>query len=124
MFRSFMLPGLKRYILMIALSIASIVFGVLWVLDKHPLMRIGNFFHDLVTDYKQVLPTKVNGIIAISVGGVCLFVFILKLTQEVLGAYLPEDREAIPDVLYRRRYLERGPKVVVIGGGTGLCCAG
>lgn len=115
-----MLPGLKRYILMIALSIASIVFGVLWVLDKHPLMRIGNFFHDVVTDYKQVLPTKVNGIIAISVGGVCLFVFILKLTQEVLGAYLPEDREAIPDVLYRRRYLERGPKVVVIGGGTGL----
>lgn len=115
-----MLPGLKRYILMIALSIASIVFGVLWMLDKHPLMRIGNFLHDVVTDWKQVLPTQVNGIIAISLGGVCLFVFIVKLTQEVLGAYLPEDREAIPDVLYRRRYLERGPKVVVIGGGTGL----
>lgn len=118
--RSWMLPGLKRYILMIALSIASIIFGVLWLLDKHPLMRIGNFVHEMVSDYKQVLSTKANGIIAISVGGLGLFIFILKMTQEVLGAYLPEDREAIPDVLYRRRYLERGPKVVVIGGGTGL----
>jgi uncharacterized cofD-like protein len=42
------------------------------------------------------------------------------MTISVLGAYLPDDRESIPDVLYRRRHLDRGPKVVVIGGGTGL----
>ncbi|MBX9725159.1 MAG: YvcK family protein, partial [Candidatus Obscuribacterales bacterium] len=33
---------------------------------------------------------------------------------------MPTDRESIPDALFRRRHLERGPRVVVIGGGTGL----
>ncbi|HND08019.1 MAG TPA: YvcK family protein, partial [Candidatus Obscuribacter sp.] len=118
--RSLMLPGLKRYILVILVSICAIVFGVLWMLDKHPVLRIQKFLHEVVSDTAAVLPSKVNGIIAISVGSICLLGAMVRITQTLLGAYLPEDREAIPDVLYRRRYLERGPKVVVVGGGTGL----
>ncbi|MBI5172042.1 MAG: gluconeogenesis factor YvcK family protein [Candidatus Obscuribacter sp.] len=118
--RSLMLPGLKRYILVILVSICAIVFGVLWLLDKHPVLRIQKFLHEVVSDTAAVLPSKVNGIIAISVGSICLLGAMVRITQTLLGAYLPEDREAIPDVLYRRRYLERGPKVVVVGGGTGL----
>ena len=41
--RSLMLPGLKRYILVILVSICAIVFGVLWMLDKHPVLRIQKF---------------------------------------------------------------------------------
>ncbi|MBN8659333.1 MAG: YvcK family protein [Candidatus Obscuribacter phosphatis] len=118
--RSFLLPGLKRYILVILMSIAAIVFGVLWLLDKHPVLRIQKFMHEVLSDTAAVLPSKVNGIIFLSLGSIGLLFSVVRVTQRVLGAYLPDDREAIPDVLYRRRYLERGPKIVVVGGGTGL----
>src|SRR5436190_2038145 len=49
-----------------------------------------------------------------------ILVGIARLTISILGAYLPNDRESIPDVLFRRRHLQKGPKVVVIGGGHGL----
>ena len=120
MLRSFMLPGLKRYLLIIAISVAAIIFGVLWLFDKHPVMRIQKFVSEVISDTSNMMPKYVNGIIAISVGTVGILVCVARITQNVLGAYLPEDRDSIPDVLYRRRYLDRGPKVVVVGGGTGL----
>ena len=46
----------------------------------------------------------------------------MRILQLVVGAYFPDDaeREAITDVLYKRKYKDREPKIVVIGGGTGL----
>jgi hypothetical protein len=118
--KKYMLPGLKRYILIIVICIVSIVFGVLWLLNKHPVKQIQNFVGEVIADTAGMASRKVNGILAISLGSLGLLVCIVRITQLVLHAYLPDDREAIPDVLYRRRYLDRGPHVVVVGGGTGL----
>lgn len=115
-----MLPGLKRWIVIIVAGIAVIVFGVLVLLGKHPVHYTIQAFSKALQEITQDLPHRITGIIAISIGGVVIFVAILKLTLSILGAYLPDDRESIPDVLYRRRHLERGPKVVVVGGGHGL----
>jgi uncharacterized cofD-like protein len=118
--RSLMLPGLKRWIAIIVIGISVIVFGVLVLLGKHPvhytLEALQGFLREVTAD----MPHRYTGIIAISIGGVLVFLAILKLTYSILGAYLPADRESIPDVLYRRRHLDRGPHVVVIGGGHGL----
>jgi uncharacterized cofD-like protein len=44
-----------------------------------------------------------------------------KLNQSLLSAFIrPERNESIVDIIYNHRYLRRGPKIVVIGGGTGL----
>lgn len=119
--RSLMLPGLKRWIAVIVMGIAVIVFGVLLLLNKHPVFVTMDAIMDFMHDITKNLPHKVTGIIAVSIGGLIVFLAILKMTVSILGAYLPDnDRESIPDVLYRRRHLERGPKVVVIGGGHGL----
>lgn len=115
-----MLPGLKRWIVVIVLGIAVIVFGVLVLLGKHPVAFTLQTVTKLLQEITQDLPYRVSGIIAISMGGLVVFISILKLTSSILGAYLPADRESIPDVLYRRRHLDRGPKVVVLGGGHGL----
>jgi uncharacterized cofD-like protein len=118
--RRLMLPGLKRWIGTVLIAIFGIVYGVLLLLDVHPLDRILSFLRELLFDAAHVLPKSVSGIIVISV---CLSVIvwaITRYTRMIMGAYLPDDRESLPDVLYRKKYLDRGPRVVVIGGGTGL----
>lgn len=118
--RVFILPGLKRWILFILIGIVTIVLGVLLLLEEHPVRITLNLLNSLLSDATRVLPHKISGIIAISVGAVVTSMAVGKLALSILGAYLPEDRESIPDMLYRRRHLSRGPRIVVIGGGTGL----
>lgn len=118
--RSFILPGLKRWILFIFCGIAVIVFGVLLLLEEHPVRMMLDLTNALLSDATKVLPHKISGIIAISVGGFLTAAAVGKLALSILGAYVPDERESIPDVLYRKRLLDRGPRVVVIGGGTGL----
>jgi uncharacterized cofD-like protein len=115
-----MLPGLKRWIAVILFGILSIVLGVFLLLGYHPITVSGQFLRDLMEHAADVLPHRISGIIVITGGAIIVCLAIAKMTLSVLGAYLPSDRESIPDVLYRKRHLERGPKVVVIGGGTGL----
>src|SRR5579883_3135030 len=119
--RSLMLPGLKRWIVVIIFGIAVIVFGVLVLLGKHPVHYTIQAFTNALAEITEDLPHRVSGILAITCGAVLVFLAILKMTLSIIGAYVPAgDREPIPDVLYRRRHLERGPRVVVIGGGHGL----
>jgi uncharacterized cofD-like protein len=120
--RSLMLPGLKRWIAIILMGIMVIVFGVLLLTGKHPVANTLEILRDFLANLTSEanFSHRVSGIIAISIGVIIIFAAILKLTYSILGAYLPHERESIPDVLYRRRHLDRGPKVVVVGGGHGL----
>lgn len=118
--RGLMLPGLKRWIVFIGFGIFVIVFGVCLLLDLHPVDATFRFTRELLSDATRLLPSRVSGLIALLAGGVLVFASVVKILHNILGAYFPDDRESIPDVLYRKRHLERGPKVVVVGGGTGL----
>lgn len=121
--RVFILPGLKRWILFISLGIITIVMGVLLLLEEHPvdkLLKSADRIERVVRRGAHAVPHEISGIIALSIGGVVTVVAVGKLVLSILGAYMPQERESIPDVLFRRRHLERGPRVVVIGGGTGL----
>ncbi len=54
----------------------------------------------------------------------CGVIFIVlgmgKMTVSLLALFLPQRERDIVNILYQRRYLERGPKIVAIGGGHGL----
>ena len=53
--------------------------------------------------------------------GLVLFVLgTSKMTVSLLTLFLPKGERDLVDILYRHRYLERGPKIVTIGGGHGL----
>jgi len=118
--KTMMLPGLKRWILIILLGICTLVLGVFLLLGYHPITVSGIFVREVLEHAADVLPHRISGIIIISAGGLIIVLAIMKMTSSVLGAYLPGDRESVPEVLFRRRHLDRGPKVVVVGGGTGL----
>jgi uncharacterized cofD-like protein len=115
-----MLPGLKRWIAVILFGIASIVLGVFLLLGYHPITVTGQFLREVMEHAADVLPYRLSGFIVITAGAIIICLAIARIILSVLGAYLPSDRESIPDVLYRKRHLGRGPKVVAIGGGTGL----
>lgn len=53
-------------------------------------------------------------------GGVALLVFgMCRVFRSVINAVMPGENNLV-DIIYSRRYLEKGPRVVVIGGGTGI----
>ena len=60
------------------------------------------------------------GIGAILAGLVMVVWGLLKGFRSLISALLPEDEPGVMDRIYSRRYLQRGPRVVVVGGGTGL----
>ncbi len=115
-----LLPGLKRWMLVITCGIALIVYGVFLVLGYHPIFVVSKFVKEIMANAAEALPYRISGLIVIFGGFLFVCFAVARVTLNVLGAYLPSGRESIPDVLYRRRHLDSGPRVVVIGGGTGL----
>jgi uncharacterized cofD-like protein len=69
----------------------------------------------------QFLPRFVRGALFISAAvGIILFA-VWKLNTSLLAAFIrPQSEDSIVETIYRYRYQARGPKVVAIGGGTGL----
>ncbi len=60
--------------------------------------------------------------VAITVAIVSLVMLIigtLKANQAIIRFLLPKDDKVV-DIMYSKRHLSRGPKLVVLGGGTGL----
>ena len=69
----------------------------------------------------QFLPYELRGLIAGSVG-VGLVVFGAYKTVRVLTDPLraPDPDQPLVELIYQKRFLARGPRIVAIGGGTGL----
>jgi uncharacterized cofD-like protein len=44
----------------------------------------------------------------------------IQIFRSILEAVFPESNRELVDVVFQRRHLEKGPRVVAIGGGTGL----
>jgi uncharacterized cofD-like protein len=68
----------------------------------------------------QFLPYWVRAAVLLGVG---LFLFgygSYRVVRALLGPFTESAEEPLVDLVYRRRLLARGPKVVAIGGGTGL----
>ena len=60
------------------------------------------------------------GIVIILCGVLFIVLGMGKMIISMITLFLPQRERDIVDILYQRRFLERGPKVVAIGGGQGL----
>jgi uncharacterized cofD-like protein len=57
----------------------------------------------------------------IVLGMMCVIFSVKRILKSFMAALMPEKGEsALVDKIYEKRILERGPKIVVVGGGTGL----
>ena len=62
---------------------------------------------------------SVIGVIWIFCGLVLIVMGMAKTVVSLLTIFLPNGEKELINILYQKRYLERGPKIVAIGGGTG-----
>ncbi|MBF0484209.1 MAG: YvcK family protein [Candidatus Omnitrophica bacterium] len=63
---------------------------------------------------------RVLGMLWILCGIVLIVMGVSKTIVSLLTLFLPKGEQDLVSILYQRRYLERGPKIVAIGGGHGL----
>jgi len=115
--------GIKRWLgvvffglFMLALAVAHVVRQA--TATVHPAGLAGGIL-DAVT--LQFLPYPLRGLI-VGVLGITLVaaggVRVIRAVTEPLRA--TDEDESLGELLYRKRLLARGPKIVAIGGGTGL----
>ncbi len=58
--------------------------------------------------------------VVLTCGIIILILAIKNLMRSLVAVFMPSRDAQLVDILYQRRQLGRGPKVVVVGGGTGL----
>jgi uncharacterized cofD-like protein len=114
-------PGLeiKRWLLLLMASEVVLVLGVAYTLKEiYKTFTLPAQFYYITL---QFLPYWGRAVI-FGVLGVGLLVFsYLKLTQSVLGPFLPGvNAGSVVEVIHAFRLRGRGPRIVAIGGGTGL----
>lgn len=63
---------------------------------------------------------SVLGFIWIICGMIVIVMGMGKMIISLLTLFLPRGEKELVNILYQKRYLERGPKIVTIGGGHGL----
>lgn len=102
-FLKWLYPGIqiKRWILTSLLGIGIVALGAFFSASQY---RFVNFF----------------GLIIVLCGIILIILGILKLMVSLVTLFLPKREQDIVNILYHKRYLERGPKIVAIGGGHGL----
>ncbi|MES4792236.1 MAG: hypothetical protein C4321_03955, partial [Chloroflexota bacterium] len=115
-------PGMhiKRWLLLLLVGVALMGLGIAYLLREAYLQApLPGIFYYLTL---QFIPRWMRGLLFIgaSVGTVGLAVY--KLNQSLLYAFVrPDWRDKnLAEAIYAKRFLSRGPKIVAIGGGTGL----
>jgi uncharacterized cofD-like protein len=115
--------GIKRWLLVVfagllLLAVAFAHFLRQITRDYSPTGLVGGLI-DLLT--LQFLPFGLRGLVAASVG-VALVAFGSYKTVHVLTDPLraPDPDQPLVELIYQKRFLARGPRIVAIGGGTGL----
>ena len=113
-----LLPGLevKRWFFLIFLGSIMIVLGFMVFLGVHPLYKTVELIQRAV--YK--LNSQLFAAIFIFIGAVIFFKGWQKTTLSIMDMNSIKGNSSILEKLYRRRKLNKGAKVVAIGGGTGL----
>ena len=68
----------------------------------------------------QFLPYWGRALAALGIGGGLFLYGAYRVVKALLGPFTESADEPLVDLVYRRRLLARGPRIVAIGGGTGL----
>ncbi len=107
----------KRWLLLLILGIVLISLGAAYVLVNIYREAPLPFFFTYLT--LQFVPRIYRAILFALIGIGIVGTAIVQLNRSLLSAFVTEG-DILVDAIYRRRQLTRGPKVVAIGGGTGL----
>lgn len=121
-----LLPGiqLKRWALLIIVGFISLVLFFLIAFGGR-IQKIMNIIEAWIGNLFQVAPTAYSPrimleIIFLIIAIICLYLGTKHIIINLVNSLLPEKKGKIAHLLFKGSELQKGKKVVVIGGGTGL----
>lgn len=118
-------PGLKlkRWLVVFGLGMLLVIVGVALMLNYQWL----SYFEDLFLQFIYETTGSYNyttlatvGFITIILGIVLMTIGTRRVGNAVVRAIIPADTDKVGDYIFQNIRMAKGPKVVVIGGGTGL----
>jgi uncharacterized cofD-like protein len=115
-----LIPGLgvKRWLLLLLASVTLLALGVAYLLvNFYREQAVPEFFYYLTL---QFVPRLARAALFGATGLVALVLALVQLSRSLLEPFLQPGAEPVVETVYRHRQRERGPKVVAVGGGTGL----
>ncbi len=119
-FLAWLYPGMhvKRWLLLMAFGVALFGLGVGYFLRE---IYVNYTFPELVYYVTlQFIPRVWRGLlfVVLSLGAIAIGVW--GFNKSLLSAFRTGRDDRLVDIVYQHRYGRRGPKIVAIGGGTGL----
>jgi len=111
-----LMPGLriKRWVALAFVSMGLIVAAALYAFGVDVASMLYRAIPlDSVTSHFVAIIMIIAGLAGFSLS-------LVHLVRSVAKALAPRESEKASALIYRRRILDRGPKVVAVGGGTGL----
>lgn len=114
-------PGLhvKRWLALLLFGVVLMALGIAYVLREAYLVYTlpGEFYYITL----QFIPRWGRGLLFMTAAVGTVGIAVWKLNESLLWAFVrPRGDENMADIIYSRRLRSRGPRVVAIGGGTGL----
>jgi uncharacterized cofD-like protein len=115
-------PGLfvKRWLLISAGGLILSVLGLaIWV-KLTPIYRLLELTSGTIETIAKILPNYISGPLAIAFGLFLVFWGQSRTVGSITEVLKPDSDEELVDMLLNHRRLNRGPRIVTVGGGTGL----
>ena len=110
--------GVKRWIVLFLFGVTLISLGLAFVLvDVYRNTESTSATYYLTL---QFLPRLERALIVGTIGIAALSIAAYKLSRSILAPFTRPGGKPVAQALVEHRQRERGPKVVAIGGGTGL----
>lgn len=115
-------PGLfiKRWLLISASGfILAVIGSAIWS-KMTPIYRLLSFTANILEFLTTVIPSYISGPIVLITGVFMIFWGQSRTMGSITDVLGVDKDKRLVDMLLDRRRLNRGPKIVVVGGGTGL----
>lgn len=112
-FFKWLIPGLKvkRWLLLATAGILVLTLGLTIIAD----IRV-----DFSLIFADISSTVFTGAVISLLGIILIIIGFRRTVRSIISTMMPANENKLVEVVYQKRHLKRGPKIVVIGGGTGL----
>ena len=120
-----LIPGLniKRWLALFSVGVGLLIIGISLMFNYQWLAVV----EDFVLQYSFELTGFYNyniligtGLFLLAFGILLMLIGTSKVIKTIIRAVLPVQNSKVSDMIFQNIRLEKGPKIVVIGGGTGL----
>lgn len=113
-----LVPGLqvKRWFALILVGAVLMTVGILILFDLQPIYNTMKFIQNVATK----ISTEWLAFGIVMIGAAIFFKGWQKTNLSIMDIDEDKNNDVLLENLYKRRKLNRGPKIVAVGGGTGL----